>query len=146
MRYGNVYVAASSQHVGKTTNTLGMVSCFRQQGLSVGYCKPVGQKFLELDHKYVDKDTLLFADLIEFDIVPEYHSPVVLPSPRVRELIMDPQSDRASADVHVLEQCKAVGEIDRILPGAGAVYEHVLCTEKFNITAVHAVVRTIYYR
>ena len=91
MRYGNVYVAASSQHVGKTTNTLGMVSIFRQLGLSVGYCKPVGQKFLELDHKYVDKDTLLFADLIEFDIVPEYHSPVVLPSQRVRDLIMEPQ-------------------------------------------------------
>ena len=68
MKYRNLYIAASSQHVGKTTSTLGLTSTFIQKGLNVGYCKPVGQKFLKFQDLSVDKDTLLFADLINFDI------------------------------------------------------------------------------
>lgn len=78
MKYKNIYVAASSQHVGKTTSTLGLVSGFMKKGLKVGYCKPVGQKFLDVNNLIVDKDTVLFADLIHFDLIPEYHSPVIL--------------------------------------------------------------------
>lgn len=78
MKYKNIYVAASSQHVGKTTSTLGLVSGFMNKGLKVGYCKPVGQKFLDINNLIVDKDTVLFADLIHFDLIPEYHSPVIL--------------------------------------------------------------------
>ena len=63
MKYKSIYVAASSQHVGKTTSTLGLVSAFQDLGINVGYCKPVGQKFLELGNLRVDKDALLFADL-----------------------------------------------------------------------------------
>jgi hypothetical protein len=78
MKYKNIYVAASSQHVGKTTSTLGLVSGFMNKGLKVGYCKPVGQKSLDINNLIVDKDTVLFADLIHFDLIPEYHSPVIL--------------------------------------------------------------------
>ena len=78
MKYKNIYVAASSQHVGKTTSTLGLVSGLMKKGLKVGYCKPVGQKFLDINNLIVDKDTVLFADLIHFDLIPEVHSPVIL--------------------------------------------------------------------
>ena len=94
MKYKNIYVAASSQHVGKTTSTLGLVSSFLQKGLNIGYCKPVGQKFLGLQNLFVDKDTLLFADLIHFDIEPEHHSPIILPSSTVRDLIKSPKVDQ----------------------------------------------------
>jgi len=90
MKYKNIYVAASSQHVGKTTSTLGLVSTFLQRGINIGYCKPVGQKFLHFQDLYVDKDTILFSDLIKFDIKPEHHSPVVLPSSTVKDLILNP--------------------------------------------------------
>lgn len=78
MKYKNIYVAATSQHVGKTTSTLGLVSAFMKKGINVGYCKPVGQKFLDIQNLRVDKDTILFADLIDFDMIPEIHSPVIL--------------------------------------------------------------------
>lgn len=74
----SLYVAASSQHVGKTTSTLGLVSSFLERGLQVGYCKPVGQQALMVDKINVDKDTVLFADLIDFTIDPALHSPVIL--------------------------------------------------------------------
>lgn len=87
-KYKNIYVAATSQHVGKTTSTLGLVSTFMKKGLKVGYCKPVGQKFLDIQHLRVDKDTILFADLINFEIIPELHSPVIL-GPGATEMYLD---------------------------------------------------------
>src|SRR5690554_3541530 len=72
------YVAATNQHVGKTTSTLGLAAIYRSMGYNVGYCKPVGQQFLDLDDLRVDKDTLLFADLLGFNLEPDWHSPVIL--------------------------------------------------------------------
>ena len=88
MKYKNIYVAATSQHVGKTTSTLGLVSAFLKRGNKVGYCKPVGQKFLHVNDLVVDKDAVLFADLIHFDLVPDIHSPVIL-GPGATESYLD---------------------------------------------------------
>lgn len=90
MKYRNIYVAASNQHVGKTTSTLGLVSTLLRRDINIGYCKPIGQKFIQ--DIFVDKDTLLFADLIKFDVKPELHSPVILPSSTVRKHIKNPES------------------------------------------------------
>lgn len=91
MKYKSIYVAASSQHVGKTTTTLGLVSAFLQKELNVGYCKPVGQKFLDIEKIRVDKDTLLFADLINFKIRPEVHSPIILGKGATEKIIENPE-------------------------------------------------------
>ena len=74
----NIYVAATSQHVGKTTCTLGLVKCLQKRGLNVGYCKPVGQEFVDLGDLRVDKDALLFAQVIGFELDAALHSPVIL--------------------------------------------------------------------
>ncbi len=81
-------MAASGQHVGKTTCTLGLVSALMKEGYKTGYCKPVGQKSLEVDNLRVDKDTVLFADLIHFEIDPELHSPVIL-GPGATKRVLD---------------------------------------------------------
>lgn len=87
-----VYVAATNQHVGKTTSTLGLVSVLRDLGHNVGYCKPVGQKFLDLQDLRVDKDTLLFADLLGFSIDAKVHSPVILGSGATSRFLDDPST------------------------------------------------------
>lgn len=87
-KFKNIFVAASSQHVGKTTSTLGLVSSFMNMGYKVGYCKPVGQKFLDVQNLKVDKDAVLFADLINFHIIPKLHSPVLL-GPGATEMYLD---------------------------------------------------------
>jgi dethiobiotin synthetase len=91
LKLNNIYVAATSQHVGKTTTTLGLVSACMKLGLKTGYCKPVGQKILDLNHLKVDKDTVLFSDLINFKIVPERHSPVILGHGAVQEYLDHPE-------------------------------------------------------
>lgn len=127
-KYRNLYVAATSQHVGKTTTTLGLVSAYKQMGLQVGYCKPVGQKFLDLDNLKVDKDTILFADLIHFDIVPEIHSPVILGKGASERYLDNPElydyESRILNAAHVLEK-----DNDLVIfegtghPGVGSIAE-----------------------
>lgn len=74
-----LYIAATNQHVGKTTCTLGICTALRHRGYAVGYCKPVGQEFVNLDDQMVaDKDALLFARTLDFKLNPAVHSPVIL--------------------------------------------------------------------
>lgn len=73
-----LFIAANAQHVGKTTCTLGLIQAFRQRGLHVGYCKPVGQETVAVDKLDVDKDALLFSMMMDFDLVARVHSPVTL--------------------------------------------------------------------
>lgn len=78
MPFKSVYVAATGQHVGKTTSTLGLIHSLQTAGVNVGYCKPVGQKFVTKNGERVDKDTALFAQFMGFEIEPDIHSPVIL--------------------------------------------------------------------
>lgn len=73
-----LYIAATSQHVGKTTSTLGLMAAIRARGHKVSYCKPVGQEFVELGDLQVDKDALLFARGMDFELKAELHSPVII--------------------------------------------------------------------
>ena len=85
-----IYVAATGQHVGKTTSTLGLVSNLRARGFQTGYCNPVGQEYLTVDGKIADKDAVLFAQVVGFDIIPEIHSPVVLARGATKAFLDDP--------------------------------------------------------
>ncbi len=92
MSYKSIYVAATSQHVGKTTSTLGLVAAFMKKGVKVGYCKPVGQKSLYLNNMEVDKDAILFADLMKFKLEADVHSPVILGKGATAAFIDNPEN------------------------------------------------------
>jgi BioD-like phosphotransacetylase family protein len=86
----NIFIAATGQHVGKTTATLGLVAVFRQKGFITGYCKPVGQKYVEVANGEVaDKDAVLFAQTVGFKMVPKIHSPVIILPGLTRQYIED---------------------------------------------------------
>ena len=91
MNYKRIYVAATSQHVGKTTSTLGLISALRSQGLNVGYCKPVGQQFIEVAEGRADKDAVLFAQYMGFELQPSIHSPVILGKGTTKEYLGNPE-------------------------------------------------------
>ena len=126
MKYKNIYVAATSQHIGKTTSTLGIVSAFMKKGLKVGYCKPVGQKFLDIQNLRVDKDTILFADLINFEMIPEIHSPVILGKGATEVYLDNPE--KYPLDEKILKAEKVLSVTNDIViyegtghPGVGSV-------------------------
>ncbi len=85
-----LYIAATSQHVGKTTCTLGLMAAIRARHQRVSYCKPVGQEWVELGDLQVDKDALLFARGMDFELKSELHSPVIIGRGVTAEYLDDP--------------------------------------------------------
>ncbi len=128
MKLKNLYVAATSQHVGKTTSTLGLAASFRKAGINTGYCKPVGQQHVEINGSVVDKDAVLFADLLKLDIEPSIHSPVIIGKGATVSYLDDPESynliemvlnaERKLNDAHDAVIYEGTGH-----PGVGSVAE-----------------------
>lgn len=85
-----LFVAATGQHKGKTTCTLGLVAAIRDMNIDVGYCKPVGQKHLIVEGRMMDKDAILFEDMLDFEVVPATHSPVIIASGVTAQFSSDP--------------------------------------------------------
>ncbi len=92
MSIKKIYIAATSQHIGKTTSTLGLVHALRNRGLSVGYCKPVGQQFVDLGDLRVDKDALLFSRVMDFELNADFHSPVILGKGATSAYLKNPEN------------------------------------------------------
>lgn len=111
MKFKNLYVAATSQHVGKTTSTLGLAASFKKEGINTGYCKPVGQMHVKIKDSVVDKDAVLFADLLKLDIEPSVHSPVILGKGATAKYLDNPGAvDLKQSVLYAREQLEKVHE------------------------------------
>mmetsp|Transcript_12556 Transcript_12556/g.18968 ORF Transcript_12556/g.18968 Transcript_12556/m.18968 type:complete len:384 (-) Transcript_12556:134-1285(-) len=84
-----VFVAATGQHVGKTTTCLGLLTGLRKHfpDFKVNYMKPVGQKHRVVDGKKVDKDVVLFKNWFDLAAPAPTMSPVVVPNGYTRDYI-----------------------------------------------------------
>ncbi|HVV00717.1 MAG TPA: AAA family ATPase [Verrucomicrobiae bacterium] len=54
-----VFIAATRQNDGKTTTSLGLIAALQRYYPRVGYIKPVGQRFVEIEEQKIDEDTVL---------------------------------------------------------------------------------------
>jgi len=82
------FVAATGQHVGKTTTCLGVVSGLKKRYKRVGFIKPIGQEHVETETGiHVDKDVVLFKD--HFGLSDDYAtmSPVLFPRGFTRDYL-----------------------------------------------------------
>ncbi len=70
-----VFIAATRQNDGKTTASLGLIAALQQFFPRVGYIKPVGQRFVEIEEQKIDEDTVLM------DAVYRLNTPLVDMSP-----------------------------------------------------------------
>lgn len=124
----NIFVAATGQHVGKTTSTLGLVVNLRKLGIKTGYCKPVGQQFVNIDGAIADKDAVLFSDFLDFNMKPDIHSPVVLGPGITKQYIED--ESKFDFERRILEASRQLeSEYDLMVyegtghPGVGTVVD-----------------------
>ena len=54
-----VFIAATRQNDSKTTASLGLLAALQQVYPRIGYIKPVGQRFVEIEEQKIDEDTVL---------------------------------------------------------------------------------------
>src|SRR5277367_2006160 len=70
-----IFIAATRQNDGKTTTSLGLIAALQKHFPRVGYIKPVGQRFVEIEEQKIDEDTVLM------DAVYRLNCPLVDMSP-----------------------------------------------------------------
>ena len=100
-----IFIAATGQHKGKTTCTLGVLAGLKALGYNVGFCKPVGQHHLQVASGLVDKDAVLFGDALDFAVEQPLHSPIVAPSGFTASYLDAPESfDLTSRVLHAQKE------------------------------------------
>ncbi len=73
-----LFIAATEQNTGKTTTSLGLYAALRQRFTRIGFMKPVGQRFVEVEGKQIDEDSILIRDTFGTEIPIEDMSPIAV--------------------------------------------------------------------
>src|SRR5438067_4937620 len=62
-----VFIAATRQNDGKTTASLGLIAALQKHYPRVGYIKPVGQRFIEIEEQKIDEDIVLMDHVYQLN-------------------------------------------------------------------------------
>lgn len=86
-----LFVAATSQNDGKTTCSLGFVKGFSDIAGSVGFIKPLGQRYVEAKGCIIDEDSLLVHQACGLRCPLRDLNPVVVKRDLTRQFLDDPK-------------------------------------------------------
>jgi BioD-like phosphotransacetylase family protein len=73
-----VFVAATQQNDGKTTTSVGLFAALRRTHGRIGFIKPVGQRFVEVDGLRIDEDSVLIDQTFGVRTPLEAMSPIAV--------------------------------------------------------------------
>lgn len=91
-----IFVAATRMNDGKTTTCLGLFAALQSLYPRVGFIKPVGQRFIEVDGHQVDEDSFLLDTIYNVHVPLESMSPVTVDGTFTRRFLKSPDLMRAS--------------------------------------------------
>lgn len=89
-----IFVAATRQNDGKTTTCLGLFAALTARFERVGYIKPIGQRFIDVDGLMIDEDSYLLNHIFKVGVPIEAMSPVAIDGTFTRRFIDDPEGVR----------------------------------------------------
>lgn len=102
-----LFVAATRQNDGKTTTCLGLFAALQSVYQAVGYIKPIGQRFIDVQGLKIDEDSLLLDSIYNVQVPIEAMSPVAIDHTFTRRFLEDPEG------THPLLVDKIVRAFDR---------------------------------
>lgn len=108
-----LFVAATRQDQGKTTISLGLLAAFEEIAPPVGFIKPVGQRYVEVDGVRVDEDVALMRAVFKPDVGLADMSPITVGRTFTRDYILKP--NRAE----LVDRVR--GAFERVCAGKSAV-------------------------
>jgi len=85
-----IYVAATRQNDGKTTASIGLISMLKKKFNRLGFIKPVGQRYVEVDNHRVDADAFFIRNVYGSHIDYTDMSPVAVDRQFTRRYIDNP--------------------------------------------------------
>lgn len=89
----NVYVAATRQNDGKTIASIGLIASILKAVEKVGYIKPVGQHYVEVNGHKIDEDALLIQETYRLECELPDMSPVAVPRKFTEDYINNPHRE-----------------------------------------------------
>ena len=124
-----IFIAATRMNDGKTTTSLALFAALRTRTNKVGFIKPVGQRFVEVDGQNIDEDSVLLDSIFKVDIPIEAMSPISIHPTFTREFLDDPeQKDKIQIDRMCRAFDRAAYEKDYVIiegtghAGVGSVF------------------------
>ncbi len=82
-----VFIAATRQNEGKTTVSLGLLACLSSKVKNLGFIKPVGQRYIEVEGHKIDEDAVLIRDVFQMPYELSSMSPVAISKRFTRDYI-----------------------------------------------------------
>lgn len=82
-----IFVAATQQNDGKTTTSVGLFAALRKRVGRIGFIKPVGQRFVEVDGQRIDEDSVLIDQTFGVHTPLEAMSPIAVEPDFTRKYI-----------------------------------------------------------
>lgn len=88
-----IFVAATQQNDGKTTVSVGLFAALRRRVGRIGFMKPVGQRFVEVDGQRIDEDSVLIDQTFGVHTPLEAMSPIAVEPDFTRKYIEHSNND-----------------------------------------------------
>lgn len=88
-----VFIAATRQNDGKTTTSLGLLAALKAYYPRVGYMKPVGQRFVEIEEHKIDEDTVLMDSVYQLNCPLVDMSPIAVEPDFTRKYLQASNND-----------------------------------------------------
>jgi BioD-like phosphotransacetylase family protein len=88
-----IFIAATRQNDGKTTASLGLIAALQQHFPRVGYIKPVGQRFVEVEEQKIDEDTVLMDSVFRLNCPLVDMSPIAVEPDFTRKYLQSSNND-----------------------------------------------------
>ena len=88
-----VFIAATRQNDGKTTTSLGLLSVLQKRYPLIGYIKPVGQRFVEIEEQKIDEDTVLMDSVYQLNCPLVDMSPIAIEPDFTRKYLQSSNRD-----------------------------------------------------
>src|SRR5690606_30111215 len=85
-----IFIAATRQNDGKTTTCLGLYAALETLYRNVGFIKPVGQRFIEVEGHQIDEDSSLLDTIYDVRVPIAQMSPIAVDSTFTRRYLKDP--------------------------------------------------------
>ena len=99
-----IFIAATRMNDGKTTTSLALFAALRSFTPKVGFIKPVGQRFVEVEGHQIDEDSVLLDKIFDVKVPISAMSPIAIHSTFTREFLDDPSKNHAAV---VDKMCRA---------------------------------------
>jgi len=90
-----IFIAATRMNDGKTTTSLALFAALRSFSDKVGFIKPVGQRFVDVDGQKIDEDSVLLNQIFDVSVPIQAMSPIAVHPTFTRDFLENPEKSHA---------------------------------------------------